>query len=63
MSWLRDVQSANRRTKNETLGILRRHEKQQQEIPLSAILTGFVMLGALWVFLQLVSCVQPSLLH
>lgn len=63
MSWLKGVQSENRRTKNETFRILRRHEKQQQAIPLSATLTGLVVFGALWVLLQLVSCVQPSLLH
>jgi len=63
MSWLKDVQSENRRTNNETLRIVRRHERQQRAIPLSATLTGMVVLGALWVLLQLVSCVQPSLVH
>ena len=63
MSWLKDVQSENRRTKNETLRIVRRNERQQRAIPLSATLTGLVVFGALWVLLQLVSWVQPSLLH
>lgn len=59
----KDLQADNRRTINETLRAVRRHERQQRAIPLSATLTGMVVFGALWVFLQLVSCVQPSLLH
>jgi len=63
MSWLKDVQSENRQNRNDVLRVVRRHERIQREIPLSTTLTGLVVLGALWVLLQLVSCVQPSLLH
>lgn len=63
MSFRKAMDSETRRTSNQVLRIVRRHERQQRAIPLSATLTGMVMFGALWVFLQLVSCVQPSLLH